>query len=385
MLRRILITVFVLIPCITHAKQTITWDFTNSQTPPGKWEVRKFTNTTPTDEGLVINTQEDGYMTTKKPFDRNVDAVTVFIKTNTTMEVIFFWKEFGGTEDGFRQLPFLVEAKPDVQEINVDMSTAYKWSAMTPEFGFALPAGANAVITRIELSRWNVFEKLRYGFLSFWKFDKFTPQAINFLWGPWLTFNPVAHESMLLKDPPLGYSGSWTLYLIFVISIIWCGVQIMRSKITRKKASVILATVFALLWLVFDLRMGSEILSFAKTDIRDYASKSLGERNLRNYLSFPDTAEEAIPILIQNPPYFFIGPTGKSLYFAGMRYFSYPDLPVSSGQKFEDATVGLVFGNHMARIDPEGNIVTEEGIVKKGPCEEIKRYRHYSFLAKCPK
>ena len=381
----LLTAVLLAIPFSISAKQSIVWDFTGGKTPPGKWEVRGLEQAVPETGGLAIQTAKDGYMTANTDFGQDIGAVTITLVSTKSMESVLLWKEITSSHSGYRQLPFYIEGSEEEQIISIDLSNAWKWNPRTQEFGIALPSGAEILIKEIRFDGWNVFEKAGNAAKSFWKFDRFTPQSINFLWGPWINFNPVARGDMYMMDPPLGIPGMWIIYASLALLGFALSALTLAGKIGRAKATTIFAGVFAALWLVLDARMGLEILSYAKTDLNEFVFAEEGSRNLRIFRSFPETAQDALPLLSNNSPYFFIGPEGKSLYFSAMRYLSYPAYPVSSGPGFESAKTGLVFANAETGIDENGNLVKSGKIIKADPCEIMKKYRDDSFLVQCSK
>ncbi len=381
--RRLIIGIFLtILPLTASAKSVIEWDFRNGQTPPGKWEVRGFSNVKSYQEGIMIIADKDGYMTTKPEFKKKIDAVILTIQTARDMEAVLLWQEINIAVKGYNQLPFVLEKSDAPQVVDIDLSTLSIWNSRAPEFGIGIPKGAQVLIEKMEFVSYNPIEKIFHGALSLWKFDVYAPQAINFLWGPWLNFNPIARADMYLMDPPLGNSGMWVVYIILAIFGLRAGKNIVKHNQPQAKALVAFLTVVGCLWIVLDLRMGSEILSYALTDWRDHVLKNPGERNARKHRSFHDTAEDAIPTLTSSGSYFFKGP-GKTIYFSAMRYLTYPVKPVQSGPNLENTTYGLIFGTNDAVINDSGQLITSDGILHPGPCSIEKEYRDYSFLLRC--
>ncbi len=383
MFNRLLIGILLVsFPLAVAAKDSIVWDFSNQQTPPGRWDVHGFSNIKATNEGLLISPENDGYMTARTQFNRSIDAVIFTLQTEQNMELLLLWKQPDIIVEGYNQLPFIVTGDTDVQEIDIDLSTLEVWDSRAPEFGMALPNNATILLKSIEFVSWNPIEKFLNGILSLWKFDVFAPQAVNFMWGPWLNFNPVARGDMFQMDPPLGLTAMWLVYIILFVAGLKLAKDLIRKNKDKSKALITFACVFAGLWLLLDLRMGSEILSYAITDWKNYILAEDGDKNLRNHLSFHETVSEILPELESQSPYLFLGP-GKTIYFSAMRYYSYPHLAVENGPLAEKATIGFVFGNAEAKIEDNGKLVTSKGIIHPGPCEIVERYRDESALVKC--
>jgi len=197
-----------------------------------------------------------------------------------------------------------------------------------------------------------------------------------------LNFNPIARADMYLMDPPLGASGMWVVYIILAIFGLRAGKNIVKHNQSQAKALVMFLSVVGVIWVVMDLRMGSEILSYALTDWKDHVLQKPGEKNLRKHRSFHDTVSDALPTLTSSGSYFFIGP-GKTIYFSAMRYLTYPTRPIQSGPKFNEAKYGLIFGTTDAVINDSGQLTTSKGVVHDGPCSLEKEYRDFAYLLKC--
>lgn len=330
----------------------------------------------------MIIADSDGYMTTKTDFKKKIDAVILTIQTARDMEAVLLWQEPSIAVKGYNQLPFVLEKSDAPQVVDIDLSTLPIWNSKTSEFGIGVPKGAQVLIEKIEFVSYNPLEKIFHGVLSLWKFDVYAPQAINFLWGPFLNFNPIARTDMYLMDPPLGTSGMWVVYIILAIFGLRAGKNIVKHNQSQAKALVMFLSVMGGIWIILDLRMGSEILSYALTDWKDHVLQKPGKKNLRKHRSFHDTVNDAMPILTSSGSYFFKGP-GKTIYFSAMRYLTYPVKPVQSGLNLENTTYGLIFGTTDAVINDADQLVTSDGILHNGPCSIEKEYRDYSFLLKC--
>jgi len=371
-LRTIIVSLLVAVPLTAHAMGTIEWNFEGEV--PGQWDVHMFTGVTPRDDGLYIPANEEGYIVTKTNFEHSPDAVALTFQTEKNIEAVLMWRDPSISTEGYVTFPFIIEGQSDTQMIDIDLSTSPVWKGFPTEFGIGFPKGSDVLLKKIEFFHWNRVEKLWHGFLSFWKFDIFRSHSINFLWGPWLTFNPIARADMHMMSPPLGTSGMWIFYALLAVGGIICFV-----KRKRKQTLTLFLLIFAGLWLFYDARMGTELLSYVRNDWRDTILKDVGERTLRAHHNILDVADLSIPTITKEPYYLFVGPKDSAYYFSEMRYRTYPVLPVQRGKYAELTKYGLIFGRNDVFFDKEGLKVDGE-LVRPGEGTVIEQYDEYSAL-----
>ncbi|MBU0766602.1 hypothetical protein KKF55_02355 [Patescibacteria group bacterium] len=368
-------TLLLLCPLTASAVEENILNFEGSV--PVQWEIHDFDVAKSTPDGLLINTTQDGYMTTKTEFKRSIEAIAIRLQTNQSMEATLIWKDSSIAKEGLVTFPFIIEGSEEVQVINIDLSNSQFWTSHATEFGLAFPRGANVLLKEMTFYNWNVFEKLCHGSLSFWKFDTFTSHSINFVWGPWLTFNPIARADMHIKDPPFGISGMWVFYIVLAFGGMWL-LWKRKTKGTQAALASFLI-LFSILWLVHDLRMGSELLSYVRNDWRDYVTKGIGERSFRSQLSFPDTTDQSMAYIKDEPYYIFFGPTDTTVYFSIMRYLTYPNLPISDGDKMNQAKHAITFGRN-SEIDENGNLIVDGEVVRSGSGSLLRRFNKYGSI-----
>jgi len=367
------ITALLAVPMTVSAVEENIFNFEGSV--PGQWEIRDFDVAKSTPQGLQISTNKDGRMTTRTEFRRSIEAIALTLQTNQSMEAALVWKDPDVAGEGLVNFPFIIEGNEEVQVIDIDLSNSRFWTSHATEFGLAFPRGAQVLLKEMTFYNWNVFEKLWHGSVSFWTFDTFTSHSINFMWGPWLTFNPVARGDMHYKDPPMGHSGSWVWYILLVLIGIWC-----LWKFKRAQAALPFFFIsFLGLWLIFDLRMGTELLSYVHNDWRDFLLAESGERSFRSHLTFPDVVEASLPYLKNEPYYIFLGPPGETVFFSTMRYLTYPNLPVESGSKMQESRMALIFGRDATQKE-HGALVVDGEIVRRGSGSVIKEINEFSSI-----
>ncbi|MFH1670023.1 MAG: hypothetical protein ABIA92_00360 [Patescibacteria group bacterium] len=366
-------SLLALVPLSANALEKNIFNFEGDV--PGQWEIRDFDVAKSTPQGLQISTNKDGRMTTRTEFRRSIEAIGLKFQTNQSMEAALVWKDPAIAGEGLVNFPFIIEGNKEVQVIDIDLSNSRFWTSHATEFGLAFPRGSNVILKELTFYNWNSFEKLWHGFVSFWTFDMFTSHSINFMWGPWLTFNPIARAVMHYKDPPIGHYGGWVWYILLCAVGLWC---LWKWKHGRAALPFFFFS-FLGLWLLFDLRMGAELLSYVRNDWRDFILAEHGERSLRSHLTFPDVVEESFPYLENEPYYIFLGPPGETVFFSIMRYLTYPNLPIESGSRMQKAHMALIFGRDSTQKE-HGPLLVGAETVRSGSGSVIKEINEFSSI-----
>ncbi|PIR48112.1 hypothetical protein COU80_06090 [Candidatus Peregrinibacteria bacterium CG10_big_fil_rev_8_21_14_0_10_55_24] len=312
------------LPAQAWAMRSTEWDFRGS-TIPGKWSANSITNAAPSENGLVISTQEDGFLTRTFDVPHPVEAVVLTLETERPMESVILWTHTDPTK-GYVQLPFSVTSASGPQEIAIDVSTSSHWNSRAGEFGIAFPAGAMLVLQSIRFEDWNWFENVYYALKTALTFDTFNAHSINFLWGPQMNSNPVAFAQMHQMDPPFGCSANWAILGFLLLA--GGGCFLFARHHPRFPAITVIGTLLAVSWVLYDARMGLEVLSYVGKDWRTYVLEEPGSRRLRTMDDYYDAIQESAPLLQEQPLYLYVGPPNISYLYALLRYTTYPSLPL---------------------------------------------------------
>ncbi|MBI2117836.1 hypothetical protein HYT95_02955 [Candidatus Peregrinibacteria bacterium] len=134
-------------------------------------------------------------------------------------------------------------------------------------------------------------------------------------------------------------------------------------------------------WLLFDVRMGLELLSYVRTDWATFLLKPPSERHFRVFENFNAIAEESIPLLNTSPQYGFVGPRGAP-FGSLMRYYTYPVRPLSPSDPEEQRAHlrhWLVAFRDDARISPQGELFLGNTLLA-GPGVIVKEFGQDAFL-----
>lgn len=366
-------------PLFAHAETSTLWDFRGHV--PGEWDISGLTGVTKTEQGLHIKSNAKGTLIRDSEFEHGVEALKLTYAAPQNIEAILLWHVRGTPKGYLIELPFMFRksAIPNILEFNLD--TYDQWDPRTDRIGIRFPAGTEVLIQSMVFSGWNPIEKLSEAAKSFWTFDIYRPFNINFIWGPLLTYTPVARDQMFDKIPPRAQSGNRAFYLVLGIALLFLVIQLRRAgrdDTARRRHIVIFMSIFAGLWVFYDFRMGLELFSHFQTDYQDYISQQPGERTMRERGDFYDFIEAVAPFVQDRERYAF---SAKHRYpFIGlMRYHTYPNIPTASLDELDGIDTWVIYDRSDITLDTKGRVVFEGRVVSSSGTI-LHRYNDRSFV-----
>jgi hypothetical protein len=366
----------LLVSLSARAAYDVSWDFRG--TVPGSWNVQGWTQAQPTEFGLRVSTTRPGYMTRVSQLTDPVQVVAVTIASTRQTEGVLLWHVRGTPPDEKVQLPFVIPASESPARIELNVGYYPQWDPLADEIGLALPAGADVLLTTIHLQGWTQQERLWHAIKSFWTPDSFRPYSINFLWGPLLTTNPVARREMFEFLPPHGKSAVTLFYGALLVAAALSIAGIVRRRDRWRRA---LPVVFVAAWLLFDLRMGFELLHYAYRDIADHVLPAAEQKMFRTHGAFYAILDEAKPHLMEHPRYALVDdPT--SPFYTNLRYATYPSLPIRTDSPADDIGLWFVYNRPDVGVDEAGRLVkVGSGVtVLAASGTIVESYDRYTFL-----
>lgn len=385
MLRKALLCIgFLLLPSSACAMQQTMWDFRDSQTA-GEWQIQGLGSVVPTPQGVHITAEKNGFMLRDLNTGRRIDGVRIVAQARQETEGLMLWHKRGTAPNEVVQLSFLL--RPGIiDQVSEDLSVYGDWDPHADRFGIALPAGADVTIQTITFFTMNPLEKLSGAWQTFWTFDSFSASSINFLWGPIVRFIPADASSIFGSGPPHGWSGNRILYGLLVLvgagAYGWARLRRKKSPSADARALALFASVALGLWIFSDLRMGLEILNYARSDLHTTLAPKPGARTFRAFGNFYDAVDRSVPTLQQQPTYGVLLAEGAPLR-SRLQYFTYPsipvDPPVGSGTK-----LWFVYGRPDVTVDDAGNLQLRSGTVFASKGRILERFDESSFLYQAP-
>ncbi len=368
-----------LLPLSAAAKEVTVWDFRDSRVP-GEWNIRNIASATATKDGIRLRTDAEGLLWRGIPDGKDIDAVTFVVTSDKDIDVNLLWHVPG--RDGLLSgLRFSLPAGTEPATVSAAPEGFPLWNPSTDAIGISLPAGSDIVVESIVLEHWNAGEKPINAMKSFWTPDEFRPYSINFLWGPLLAVTPYGREQLFDRLPPVAHSAVRIFLGLLALGALAgiCTAFFARGNERAVRWALKSFAVLTLaLWLLFDLRMGGEILGYAATDLRTHVLPPTGEKTLRTHGPFYDVAAQALPELRKESRYALVTENESPVY-SNLRYMSYPSLPIRPGGDTKGVDLLFVYERPDIRVD-EGKLMNDDGSVISQNGEVIAWFGSGTFL-----
>jgi hypothetical protein len=378
----ILIATGMMLPSVTHAKDTLLWDFTKNFSA-SEWTTQQIT-ATPTADGLNIQAVQQGGLFKEISSSLPADTITLTFSKGQNADMLLLWHRKSASTPDLVQLPFSLGPNPPPQTMTFDMTVYKEWGPDIDAFGIAFAAGTDVTLKSVEFRKSSAVEKLTTAWKSFWTFDQMKVYSINFLWGPLLIFNDARLQTLFDGMPPQGMSINRFYYIAIVLAGLivalwawWSGKK--NGGVPWKKSLLLFGSTVGLLWITYDIRMGAELLSYSIHDYRTFISKPAGEKVLRGYLNFYDMLYQSLPILKEDDRFVFLTVDGTPLPKI-TRYMAYPSHMMEPWEPL-DTTVKhwLVFKREDITLN-EKNELTVGSQVISSPGKILKKFDESSFL-----
>ncbi|MEK7562888.1 MAG: hypothetical protein AAB544_00660 [Patescibacteria group bacterium] len=343
-------------PAMVSAKSQTVWSFLGGQVGP-EWRVQGTATTTAEVGGLRIRPETDTKIFREAALPHSADYIEVTYLSLTDNQAILLWHNPGDPAEEIIQLPFLMPRTTVAKTVKLDVGWFDQWVGRPDVVGISLPKGSDVQLMQIAFVRLNPFEKAGALLKSYWTFDRLTPYSINFLWGPIFTPSPVARETLYQILPPHGTYANQVWYVLLLLSATVCVVLQWKPKY-RRKALAALGGLFAAVWILSDLRMGTEAMRYALHDIQEYWRKPAAERSFRERADFPVFMKQVQPLVEDRGRYIFLTQYAYPL-LGLMRYHTYPSEPVAPETAGEGVDTWVIYERPEISINEEGRLVSE--------------------------
>lgn len=388
MYKYVLLCIGLTIPLAAVAKESTVWDF-RGRAVAGNWIVTQTAGAEVSEEGLHITSKDGGRMHREAKLSHDADVAIVTFRNALPVRINFGWHPSFAPSDRFVEYPIDVTGAVSPESVVIPLRLFAEWEGRADYIGFSFPANTDFVLESVQFHRYSLLEKFVTGLRSFWVLDNMRNYTINFLWGPLLVFTPDEIPALFLSHPPRAWSALRVFYAILLLAALgalawWLSSPLRGASRSHAAAQArrSFALTFALLWLLFDLRMGVELLSYVKDDFKSYVLADTGQKTYREFLNFHDIVEQSMPALRERPTYIFLGPS--ETLFSYLRYETYPSLPALTPEKAREASVMLVFERPDVVVDESSGTVSQNGSVIVSSGAVLKRFGPSSFLYKAP-
>jgi hypothetical protein len=338
-----------------HAEDVLPWIFLNKKMPV-EANISGLTSVKKGDEGIEVDTTvQGGIFWDGQPVPNDADIITVYARASSNTEMLLVWRPTDKPgEEGMYQLSETIPASPIFMPVHFIVSQYDGWDPKTEEIALAFPAGSKVTIREIQFRDSTFSERAIERMKSFFRFDDFRQYSINFLWGPVLAPSHVEQEILFERLPPIGWSAFRIVYALIalaaVIAII-CGLK--KGKAVGM--TIMIATVGGL-WLLLDLRMGAEIISYAKDDLKTFVFERPDKKELRTHGTLYVMIEKMRPIISKYERYgLYVAP--QTVSYANMRYAYYPSVPVPDGDIDDDLQLWAIVQRPDIRLNAERRLI----------------------------
>lgn len=381
MIRRIaLIACLLLVAPIARAGSSLVMDFQGKM--PGQWRTLGLTTAESTQYGLRIATDADGYLMREVAFDPDTDTVHLWAASPRPADALLLWHLRGDPDDKIIRLPFTFPASETAQMITLQPDRYDEWRpGDIDQFGFAVPAGTELTVARIETEGRGPLERLAEGVRSALTPDEFRLYSINFLWGPLVVTTPLARQQLYAQMPPFGWSALRLVYALLAFAAIpfLVAVAMRWDKRSRLRACAVFGVAFCALWILFDVRMGGEIASYAAADWKQYVSQPPQTQQLRSHGSLYGVLFAAMPLLQEDERFaaFF---DVQQPFEGVIRYYAYPSIPLWPGEDLSGVRTFFVFDRPGFGVDAEGRLHDASGTVLSAPGKILLQFAPHTFV-----
>ncbi len=380
-LSRFLIAFVCLLPAVAAAENMEIWNFVGGM--PKSATVQQIDEARLTGQGLLIKTNTDGFVLWDDyPIPGPAEVITIRVRSARQAEAALLWPRSAADENDLLQLFFTIPATNEFQDIDIIVSDYPEWSHNAKRLGIGFPAGSDLVIEQISFRHWAMTEKIIEGWKSFWTIDEFRPYSINFLWGPLISTNEPARAILYEGLPPKAWSVTRLFYLLIILAGVaatWLAMFAKDKNVGRQKGILLFAGTCIALWLIFDLRMGIEVLTYAKRDIQSHLLAPDSDKYLRTHGRFYTLAEKLVPDIVAHKQYVLVTIEG-SPYGANMRYMTYPAVPVTPDGNISGVPLWVIIERPDIIVDAQNRLITADGKVLSAPGHIIKQIDSGNFL-----
>jgi len=361
-------------PAVCAAKNMTVWDLQNQDKLEG-WNTVNLTSVQLMPQGLSIQTDTAGQIVKVSKLRHSVDTISTTYTSPTGGKGIFIWRAPGMKEDEVYQVPVDFVASSTPQQLVLNMNKVPEWNARSDRIGFVLMPNIDFVLQKMEFSGESSMGSLIYPFKSFFKLDQARAYSINFLWGPLMTYSESQFSALLTEFPPVADSWNIAFYYILGIGLL---ITLWRKRRIGRKAVTAFFVLFACIWILYDARMGAEVLGYAHKDMKTWWSKPYELKDYRDRGSFAAFSQLVTEYTEGKENYVFLASHGWP-FWSTLLYTAYPALPVTLENATDDIETWVVYNRRDIQIDESGRL-TIGGEVISPPGDVMLNFEPGSFV-----
>lgn len=362
----------LLIPSSTLALQTHEYEF-RSGSVNASWEGFGAIEMRQEATGILLRTgTSTGLILTEEAPNFLADTGLIVATTERPHSLHFAWVFADEPERTFsRELEL---SSGEAQSAAFLLYRHSMWKEGRKKFGLVLPPGSTVLLHRLELHQSSFVDQLFESVKSFWAFDTYRPYSINLLWGPLAVRTPFETNSLYNSVPPSAYPVMKLLNMMMVGSVILLILSVRYRKLSSKKALQYGGAIVLTLWILLDLRMGGEFLSWVIHDHRSFISPN-STREFRDRDRFYEFADVVSPLVFDRRSYIFLAEE-QWPYLGNLRYVTYPAIP---GNAFETDDTWVIYRRPDITVSSDGRLLLD-GLVISEPGKVLSRFDVGSFV-----
>jgi len=356
---------------IAHAEQSDVWDFRNADHLPDG--AQSLSSVTRDGLGMHIKNDTDGFMFWADPLSRPVDILTLRIRTTQSVDLALLWHPKNIQNEQLSNY-IHITGSGLIQNVQIAPRDEQGWDWTTDQMALGFPAHADVTLESMTWTQLTPWEKASEAIKSFWTFDTFRSYSINFLWGPLIATNPTSLNKLYFPLPPHSWSVERFLYPVILLSII-LGLSFFLFDRThgKRKAMLMIAGTFIALWVMFDIRMGAEVMHYG---IDAYQAKKSPPTSIKMLNAFMDDAQT----IIKKYPGYVLATSNPNSYYPTLRYETYPSVPVRENELKSPLKLWLVIQKDGLHVDANNRLVDTTGTILTAPGDVIKKFDNTTFL-----
>lgn len=363
------------IPCVTSAMSSETFDFAMNSVN-ARWEGKGSIGMRQENAGILLHASGTGLLVTNTQLRIVPSMGSIRVTTDMPTTAYFLWSYADDAAHVNYTIPIDIPAGT-LTDVPFSLSNVRNWGKGEKSIGIVLEPSTTILIHSIRFDALNPLETLLEMTRSFWTFDVIRTYSINFLWGPYVAFDPVERAMLFRFVPPTSLSGTYVLFIGLVVALIALSVLARHAKHRRSKRSIAIAcsVMIACSWFLLDLRMGLEFLHSVGIDRRDYVAAHESTRTFRDRHRFYDFAAFAAPLVSDRTSYIFFAEQ-QWPYLGNMRYLTYPAIP---GIDIEHDDTWVIYRRSDVSVNDAGQL-TIDGLPVTGAGTILDRFDEHSFV-----
>lgn len=352
MRRLLFLTAFLLVPSVCAAENVTSWNMVGETKIEG-WNTNNLTSVQLIPQGLAVSTQTNGQLIRVSDIRHNVRTISITYLSPLGAEGIFFWRPKDMEGNDVYQIPMNFAPATSSTTVVLDMSQITEWDSRSDRIGFVLNAGSQLVLQKMEFAGPGFTENVIFPLKTLFRFDVARAYSINFLWGPLMTYSQQELDVLFNAFPPNADSWNTVLYALLGIAL---AVTLILKKVLKIDTLRWLLIFVAVIWVLYDIRMGAELISYANKDMKTWWNQPIELKDFRDRGSFNAFAKTAAPYAEGKERFVFIASHGWP--FSGtMKYLTYPATPVSLEGDTEGVDTWIVYNRNDIRIGPDNRLM----------------------------